>query len=161
MEYFMLWDVLQGYQLRPLDALCVGGVLKICLSASLVHRSCLNHQKESGKVAPHPKKCKFFMWLASLNRCWTADRLARRGLDHPEKCLLCDQEEETILHILLRCVFAREVWHRILSLIGLQQLSPKRDVVHFQDWYLRWLSLSFKEKISICCPFGGLETLEA
>lgn len=105
------------------------------------------------------------MWLASLNRCWTADRLARRGLDHPEKCLLCDQEEETILHILLRCVFAREVWHRILSLIGLQQLSPKRDVVHFQDWYLRWLSLSFKEKISILLSFwwpgdfGSIETL--
>jgi hypothetical protein len=35
-----------------------------------------------------PQKCKFFIWLASLNKCWTADRLARRGLDHPDKCLL-------------------------------------------------------------------------
>lgn len=32
-----------------------------------------------------PQKCKFFLWLAIKNRCWTADRLARRGLDHPER----------------------------------------------------------------------------
>ena len=26
-------------------------------------------------------------------KCWTADRLARRGLPHPEYCPLCDQED--------------------------------------------------------------------
>jgi hypothetical protein len=35
-------------------------------------------------------KCKFILWLVPQNKCWTIDRLARRGLDHPEKCLLCD-----------------------------------------------------------------------
>jgi hypothetical protein len=29
-----------------------------------------------------PGKCKFFMWLVEHNKCWTADRLARRGMDH-------------------------------------------------------------------------------
>jgi hypothetical protein len=53
-----------------------------------------------------PPRCKFFTWLASLNRCWTADRLARQGLDHPLQCLLCDQEEETIHHIMVGCVFS-------------------------------------------------------
>jgi hypothetical protein len=26
-----------------------------------------------------PSNCKFFIWLAILNRCWTSDRLAKRG----------------------------------------------------------------------------------
>ncbi|WVZ81464.1 hypothetical protein U9M48_028839 [Paspalum notatum var. saurae] len=43
-----------------------------------------------------PNKCKFFMWLVLHNRCWTADRLARRNLPHPAACPLCDQQEETI-----------------------------------------------------------------
>jgi hypothetical protein len=43
-----------------------------------------------------PGKCKFCIWLAIQNRCWMVDRLARRGMSHPEKCPLCDQEEETI-----------------------------------------------------------------
>jgi hypothetical protein len=28
-----------------------------------------------------PSKCKFFVWLVEHNRCWTADRLARRGME--------------------------------------------------------------------------------
>jgi hypothetical protein len=32
-----------------------------------------------------PPKCKFFLWLAALNQCWIADRLARRGLEHVGK----------------------------------------------------------------------------
>jgi len=51
-----------------------------------------------------PKKCKFFMWLVAHNRCWTADRLARQGLSHPEHCPLCEQEEEAINHLLAACV---------------------------------------------------------
>jgi hypothetical protein len=47
-----------------------------------------------------PRKCKCFMWLVAHGRCWTADRLARQGLSHPEHCPLCEQEEETISHLL-------------------------------------------------------------
>lgn len=62
-----------------------------------------------------PPKCKFFMWLVAHNRCWTADRLARRGLPHHERCVLCDQGEENINHLLLSCVFARDFWFKILG----------------------------------------------
>jgi len=31
-----------------------------------------------------PLKCKFFVSLAINNRCWTADRLAKRGMPHPQ-----------------------------------------------------------------------------
>ena len=62
-----------------------------------------------------PGTCKFFIWLAIINRCWTADRLDHRGLSHPERCPLCDQEEETIQHLLTNCVFSRQIWSSILS----------------------------------------------
>lgn len=65
-----------------------------------------------------PLQCRFFTWLALRNRCWTSDRLARRGLDHQEACPLCDQEEETINHLLLECVFTREVWAAVCRALG-------------------------------------------
>ena len=34
-----------------------------------------------------PGKCKTFVWLAIRNRCWTADRLQKRGVPHPERLL--------------------------------------------------------------------------
>lgn len=41
-----------------------------------------------------PLQSRFFNWLAMRNRCWTSDRLARRGLPHHDTCPFCDQEEE-------------------------------------------------------------------
>jgi hypothetical protein len=69
------------------------------------------------------------------NRCWTADRLASRGLLHPERCPLCDQHEETINHLLVRCVFARQIWFKLFRLLGLQDLVPQPEVQSFDDWW--------------------------
>jgi hypothetical protein len=56
-----------------------------------------------------PAKCQVFVWLVTHNRNWTAESLIKRGVPHPEKCplCLCDQEGETIDHLLTSCVFAR------------------------------------------------------
>jgi hypothetical protein len=61
----------------------------------------------------------FFLWLAMKNRYWTADSLGKRGLPHPMVCLLCDQEQETIQHLLKSCIFARQFWHNLSSPFGL------------------------------------------
>jgi hypothetical protein len=71
-----------------------------------------------------PGKCKFLMWLIAHHRCWTANRFARKGLPHPEHCPFCDQEEETINHLLLHYVFARQVWFSAMQGLGLQALAP-------------------------------------
>jgi hypothetical protein len=80
-------------------------------------------------------KCKFFLWLATHNKCWTADRLAMRGFAHPEHCPLCDQEEETIDHLLLSCVFSRQIWFYVLEKFGLQALAPQPDEHSFEEWW--------------------------
>uniref|UniRef100_A0A453NCX3 Reverse transcriptase zinc-binding domain-containing protein n=1 Tax=Aegilops tauschii subsp. strangulata TaxID=200361 RepID=A0A453NCX3_AEGTS len=54
-----------------------------------------------------PPRVKFFHWLANLERCWTADRLARHGLPHPARCLLCNQAPESIHHLFLACPFSK------------------------------------------------------
>src|SRR5207244_3969925 len=70
-------------------------------------------------------------------RCWTADRLQRRGLNHPDKCPLCDQDNETIDHLMVECVFAKDFWFQFLRQVGLQELSPQPDTRVFADWWRR------------------------
>jgi hypothetical protein len=77
----------------------------------------------------------FFMWLVAHNKCWTADRLAKKGLPHPEHCPLCSQEEETIDHLLVSCVFSRQAWFIVLQRFGLQHLAPQPDEQSFEDWW--------------------------
>lgn len=52
-----------------------------------------------------PLKCRFFIWLAIDNWCWTVDCPAKRGMPHPLACPLCDQVEETIQRTLISCLF--------------------------------------------------------
>jgi hypothetical protein len=52
-----------------------------------------------------------FLWLLLQNRKWTAERLRDRGLQHDDRCCLCDQGFETAKHLALHCPFAKEVWN--------------------------------------------------
>ena len=82
-----------------------------------------------------PGKCKFFMWSVAHNRCWTADRLDKRGFNHPPKCPLCDQVGETIDHLLVSCVFTWQFWFSILQEFGLQAIAPQLEDCCFIDWW--------------------------
>ena len=82
-----------------------------------------------------PGKCKFFMWTVAHDRCWTTDQLARKGLPHPATCPLCDQTQETIDHLLVSCVFARQMWFTMLQKFGQQVLAPGLDEESFEDWW--------------------------
>nr|BAJ96734.1 predicted protein [Hordeum vulgare subsp. vulgare] len=83
-----------------------------------------------------PSKVRFFHWLANQDRCWTAERLACHGLTHHPRCLLCDQEPETMQHLLLTCPFAKQTWHGIMSWLRLPAPVPDQDAT-LQDWWLR------------------------
>lgn len=77
----------------------------------------------------------FFMWLVMHYKCWTADRLARRGLQYHKKCLLCDQGEETINHLLVSCVFSRHLWFELFEKFGLQNLALQMADPSFEVWW--------------------------
>ena len=82
-----------------------------------------------------PSKCKFFMWTVAHKNCWTADRLARKGLHHPAACALCDKTDETNDHLLVSCVFSWQVWFAVLHDLGLQVLAPQAGGKFFEDWW--------------------------
>lgn len=84
-----------------------------------------------------PGKCRLFLLLAAHKRCWTADRLAKRHLPHPASYPLCDQENETIDHLLVGCVFARQFWHVLLQRVGLAALSPQNSDGVFDEWWCK------------------------
>jgi hypothetical protein len=81
-----------------------------------------------------PPRVKFFIWLACQDRCWTGERLARRGLQHPPRCPLCDQAGETMGHLLTGCPFARTIWHEVLSWIR-STAGPPDGEDDFVDWW--------------------------
>ena len=142
-EFLALWDILSEVVLQPgvEDAhiwhLSTSGQYsaKSAYEGFFIGSTVFRPRERIWKTWA-PGKCRFFMWLVAHNKCWTADRLARRGLPHPARCPHCEQEEETINHLLVSCVFAREFWFVLLRRVGLQALSPQ-DEPSFDDWWAK------------------------
>ena len=84
-----------------------------------------------------PLKCKIFAWLAVQHRLWTSDRRARHGLqDNTSPCYTCLQEEDTVEHIVVQCVYARQVWHTCFDSLQIN-VHPPNDTDTFVEWWLR------------------------
>jgi hypothetical protein len=137
-EFLHLWDILSNFELQP--------------EVSDIHfwRFTANGQY-SAKVAHEglflgsirfepferiwktwaPPKCHFFLWLVAQRKCWTTDHLARSGLNHPDQCPMCDKEDESIDHLLILCIFARQFWITFLWQVNLDALSPQPEDVFF------------------------------
>lgn len=142
MEYLYVWDLVQEVELQPetpdrhIWRISPTGVYTARSAYdALFQGAVLFEPFERIWKSWAPSKCRFFMWLVAHQRCWTADRLAKRGLPHPNRCPLCDQDEENIQHLLVGCVFARDFWFQLLHFVGLAALSPQPTDFSFAEWW--------------------------
>jgi len=120
MEYFLFWDILYDFELQP--EVEDYHIWKLSNSGQYSAKSTYD-SLSMGKILFRPweriwktwapAKCQFFLLLVAHKRCWTSDHLARRGLSHPEKCPLCDQADESIDHLLIKCIFSRLLYIEI------------------------------------------------
>ena len=68
-------------------------------------------------------------------RCWTAARRKRHGLQDEDLCVLCAQSSETIDHLLTTCPFSREIWFKILCKIRWERVTPSMLTFNFSSWW--------------------------
>ena len=59
----------------------------------------------------------------------TLDQLKRRGLTHVNRCFMCEEEEETIDHLLIHCKSVKMLWDLFLSIVEMSWVFPQ-SVLH-------------------------------
>lgn len=96
----------------------------------------LSRGRKFGKLELWPL-CNSFVWLASLNRCWTADRLAHRSVDHLGN---------------IHCVIKRR---RMCSTCSLYVCSQEV----YGSQFCPWLACSTLDKVpmTLFSPCGGFK----
>jgi ribonuclease HI len=62
-----------------------------------------------------PLKLKLFIWLAGKEKILSWEALRHRGWEGPGICPLCKQESEDVHHLLVHCIFTKEVWHLLTN----------------------------------------------
>jgi hypothetical protein len=63
-----------------------------------------------------PLKIRLFNWLLLNNSILTWDNLCCRGFCGPGFCILCNQAEESVSHLMCNCAFIQAVWEKICVL---------------------------------------------
>jgi hypothetical protein len=84
-DYLHLWEILSGFELQPgredkhIFSIAPDGrySAKSAYKGLFLGSSLFGHYRRVWKSWA-PSKCRFFIWLIAQNRCWTADRLAKR-----------------------------------------------------------------------------------
>jgi hypothetical protein len=140
-EVAMLYDLLDQVQLadQP-DTFSWSLTADRCYSAASTYGAMFFGSsiplgaKQIWKTAA-PPRIRFFFWLVLHGRCWTADRRFRQGLQSTSTCALCDQACETMDHILIACVYSREVWQYWFNRLHLQDFDFLDDEAI--AWWLR------------------------
>ena len=66
----------------------------------------------------------FFAWEASWGKVLTLDSLQRRGFQLPNRCFLCECEEESVNHILIYCTVVRALWDIVFGLVDVKWVFP-------------------------------------
>jgi hypothetical protein len=98
---------------------------------------------EEGKIfsslwkSPAPSKVVAFSWLALLDRIPTRANLARRHSLAPREstlCVMCDNEEETTVHLFLHCEVALKIWRKMLDWLNINFITPHCLLAHFACW---------------------------
>ena len=76
-----------------------------------------------------PTKMGIFSWEAAWGKILTLDNLKRRGMAFANRCFLCEEDEETIHHLLIHCKSAKMLWDLFLSMVGISWVFP-HSVLH-------------------------------
>ena len=98
-----------------------------------------------------PPKIDIFTWEAAWGKVVTLDNLKRRGMAFANKCFLCEEDEETINHLLIHCRSAKMLWDLLLSIVGISWVFPL-SVLHT---LLAWQGVAVgkkRKKIWIAAP---------
>ena len=69
-------------------------------------------------------KVGFFAWEAVWGKVLTLNQLKRRRRPLASRCYLCENEEESIDHLLVHCQQARLLWEIILATVGMGWVFP-------------------------------------
>ena len=65
-----------------------------------------------------PPRIGFFAWEASWEKVLMLDQLKRQGRALADRCILCEEDEEDINHLLVHCKKARMLWDLFLLIVG-------------------------------------------
>ncbi|XP_052112461.1 uncharacterized protein LOC127744218 [Arachis duranensis] len=93
-----------------------------------------------------PERIRTFLWLATHNVILTNSERKRRHLTNDDSCPRCRCHEESTIHVLRDCFYAKSIWRKLFPPIGINSF--------FNTDLNEWLLQNLKSNNKWSCLFG-------
>ena len=130
-QYLNLWDVMNSVELN--ENIPDKHIWRLSSSGKYTAKSAYDtlfpgaiffEPYENLEILGTPQMQIFYV-VSCSQQMLDGGQIGKEGLPHPEQCILCDQQEETIHHLLVGCVFSRDFWFSLLLHFGFASLAPQ------------------------------------
>jgi hypothetical protein len=142
-----LEEVLRFFELLYSQQLRQGGEDKICwaplkrrfFEVKSYYKLRINSKPVDGTwksiwKSKAPPMVAFFVWTAALGKILTMDNLRKKNIIVAEWCCMCKKSGESIVHLLLHCEVAMEVWNMVCHLFGVMWVMTGSVVECLRSW---------------------------
>lgn len=89
----------------------------------------------------------FIAWLGALGKLRTRDRLVRAGVCNTTNCLLCNQGQDTCMHLSFQCPFSKAVSNQVMNCLNIRVHGVESLYYGWKKWGRKYNS---KKKQRIC-----------
>jgi hypothetical protein len=89
----------------------------------------------------HTPRHAFILWIASMDRLYTMDRLLSHRIINSSTCILCGQHTETHDHLFFQCTYSAEVWGSLSAKTLFSWPSTTWQSL------LQWAASTFRKKV--------------
>ena len=87
---------------------------------------------------PSWPKVDYFSWLLCHSKILTHENLQRKGFHGPLKCSLCEENSESVTHLMLECRFSMQIWFKFLHTLNSNITLPSSTAELFSKWANRY-----------------------
>ena len=75
-----------------------------------------------------PLRVAYLLWTVALGKILTTDNLRKQNIILVSWYCMCKADGETIDHLFLHCLLARELWAAVFNLFGMSWVMPRRVI---------------------------------
>lgn len=105
-----------------------------------VHLLCLSLRKPYGGLRLL-LEFPFVVWTAASGEILTCDSLIKRGYAMLSWCCMCQCNWETVVHLLMHCSVAFDLWSYVFQMFGIQWVLLEKVLDSLCGWQIRGSNL--------------------
>lgn len=126
-----IFDILYSHKIIGMSKIGCSGFYLLQI---LTNKSTPSYPWKSIQKAKAPTRVDFFTWTVAKGKILTLENLRKRNICVINRCCMCRNDQESVYHLLILCMYAYSLWNFVFCFFGVSQVLAKHVVLQLVCW---------------------------